>query len=185
MQKKPQHPLIDVFLKHTFTHEYSMWMHACPLHSVVCVQVYEAYGQTECTAGCTFTTPGDWTPGEPEFMQQTGKRSLSLPGSRCLFAQPQARFKGLKVVFDSHTETALDMKSLSINCEKKLCYHCCCCCSAWTRLTSKLCQWGGRTSYQPDVWLTDCHQKNKQYVRVVYSRGGWDRWREREAAGPH
>lgn len=31
----------------------------------VCVQVYEAYGQTECTAGCTFTTPGDWTPGEP------------------------------------------------------------------------------------------------------------------------
>ncbi|TKS83101.1 Long-chain-fatty-acid--CoA ligase 6 [Collichthys lucidus] len=27
------------------------------------IQVYEAYGQTECTAGCTFTTPGDWTPG--------------------------------------------------------------------------------------------------------------------------
>uniref|UniRef100_A0A8C1RID5 Long-chain-fatty-acid--CoA ligase n=1 Tax=Cyprinus carpio TaxID=7962 RepID=A0A8C1RID5_CYPCA len=30
---------------------------------VLCVQVYEAYGQTECTAGCTFTTPGDWTAG--------------------------------------------------------------------------------------------------------------------------
>lgn len=30
----------------------------------LCVQVYEAYGQTECTAGCTFTTPGDWTAGE-------------------------------------------------------------------------------------------------------------------------
>uniref|UniRef100_A0A8C5H0M7 Long-chain-fatty-acid--CoA ligase n=1 Tax=Gouania willdenowi TaxID=441366 RepID=A0A8C5H0M7_GOUWI len=29
----------------------------------VCAQVYEAYGQTECTAGCTYTTPGDWTPG--------------------------------------------------------------------------------------------------------------------------
>ncbi|XP_078202617.1 long-chain-fatty-acid--CoA ligase 5 isoform X2 [Callithrix jacchus] len=26
-------------------------------------QVYEAYGQTECTAGCTFTLPGDWTSG--------------------------------------------------------------------------------------------------------------------------
>ncbi|KAL6057034.1 hypothetical protein STEG23_034423, partial [Scotinomys teguina] len=25
--------------------------------------VYEGYGQTECTAGCTFTTPGDWTSG--------------------------------------------------------------------------------------------------------------------------
>uniref|UniRef100_A0A668AR30 Long-chain-fatty-acid--CoA ligase n=1 Tax=Myripristis murdjan TaxID=586833 RepID=A0A668AR30_9TELE len=28
-----------------------------------CYSVYEAYGQTECTAGCTFTTPGDWTSG--------------------------------------------------------------------------------------------------------------------------
>lgn len=26
-------------------------------------QIYEAYGQTECTAGCTYTTPGDWTTG--------------------------------------------------------------------------------------------------------------------------
>ncbi|NXI55145.1 ACSL6 ligase, partial [Chloroceryle aenea] len=26
-------------------------------------RVYEGYGQTECTAGCTFTTPGDWTSG--------------------------------------------------------------------------------------------------------------------------
>ncbi|XP_004680494.2 PREDICTED: long-chain-fatty-acid--CoA ligase 5 [Condylura cristata] len=25
--------------------------------------VYEAYGQTECTAGCTFTLPGDWESG--------------------------------------------------------------------------------------------------------------------------
>lgn len=25
--------------------------------------VFEAYGQTECTAGCTFTIPGDWKPG--------------------------------------------------------------------------------------------------------------------------
>lgn len=28
-----------------------------------CLKVYEGYGQTECTAGCTFTTPGDWTSG--------------------------------------------------------------------------------------------------------------------------
>uniref|UniRef100_A0A668AY75 Arachidonate--CoA ligase n=1 Tax=Myripristis murdjan TaxID=586833 RepID=A0A668AY75_9TELE len=32
-------------------------------YSVSCWFVYEAYGQTECTAGCTFTTPGDWTSG--------------------------------------------------------------------------------------------------------------------------
>ncbi|RXM97514.1 Long-chain-fatty-acid--CoA ligase 5 [Acipenser ruthenus] len=27
------------------------------------VQIFEAYGQTECTAGCTFSMPGDWTSG--------------------------------------------------------------------------------------------------------------------------
>ncbi|MBN3281942.1 ACSL5 ligase, partial [Polyodon spathula] len=26
-------------------------------------QIFEAYGQTECTAGCTFSMPGDWTSG--------------------------------------------------------------------------------------------------------------------------
>ncbi|XP_069467891.1 long-chain-fatty-acid--CoA ligase 5 [Ambystoma mexicanum] len=26
-------------------------------------QIFEAYGQTECAAGCTFSTPGDWTAG--------------------------------------------------------------------------------------------------------------------------
>uniref|UniRef100_A0A665UKY9 Long-chain-fatty-acid--CoA ligase n=1 Tax=Echeneis naucrates TaxID=173247 RepID=A0A665UKY9_ECHNA len=26
-------------------------------------QVYEGYGQTECTAGCTMSTPGDWSAG--------------------------------------------------------------------------------------------------------------------------
>ncbi|XP_006630837.3 long-chain-fatty-acid--CoA ligase 5 [Lepisosteus oculatus] len=26
-------------------------------------QIFEAYGQTECTAGCTFSMPGDWTTG--------------------------------------------------------------------------------------------------------------------------
>ncbi|KAG8537228.1 hypothetical protein GDO81_024878, partial [Engystomops pustulosus] len=26
-------------------------------------QIFEAYGQTECGAGCSFSTPGDWTAG--------------------------------------------------------------------------------------------------------------------------
>ncbi|KAM9129612.1 long-chain-fatty-acid--CoA ligase 6 isoform 3-T7 [Pangshura tecta] len=33
------------------------------LRAALGCQVYEGYGQTECTAGCTFTTPGDWTSG--------------------------------------------------------------------------------------------------------------------------
>ena len=33
--------------------------------AVFCVfaQIFEGYGQTECTAGCTFSMPGDWTAG--------------------------------------------------------------------------------------------------------------------------
>uniref|UniRef100_A0A8B9RJD4 long-chain-fatty-acid--CoA ligase n=1 Tax=Astyanax mexicanus TaxID=7994 RepID=A0A8B9RJD4_ASTMX len=34
------------------------------LRAALGCQVYEAYGQTECTAGCTYTTPGDWTSGK-------------------------------------------------------------------------------------------------------------------------
>lgn len=26
--------------------------------------IFEGYGQTECTAGCTFSMPGDWSAGE-------------------------------------------------------------------------------------------------------------------------
>ncbi|XP_007520068.1 long-chain-fatty-acid--CoA ligase 5 isoform X1 [Erinaceus europaeus] len=33
------------------------------LRAALGCQVFEAYGQTECTAGCTFTSPGDWTSG--------------------------------------------------------------------------------------------------------------------------
>ncbi|XP_074865408.1 long-chain-fatty-acid--CoA ligase 6 [Carettochelys insculpta] len=33
------------------------------LRAALGCQVYEGYGQTECTAGCTFTTPGDWASG--------------------------------------------------------------------------------------------------------------------------
>lgn len=33
------------------------------LRAALGCQIYEAYGQTECTAGCTYTTPGDWTSG--------------------------------------------------------------------------------------------------------------------------
>ncbi|XP_053306524.1 long-chain-fatty-acid--CoA ligase 5 [Spea bombifrons] len=33
------------------------------LRSALGCQIFEAYGQTECGAGCTFSTPGDWTAG--------------------------------------------------------------------------------------------------------------------------
>ncbi|XP_054647196.1 long-chain-fatty-acid--CoA ligase 1-like isoform X2 [Dunckerocampus dactyliophorus] len=33
------------------------------LRAALGCQFYEGYGQTECTAGCTMTTPGDWTAG--------------------------------------------------------------------------------------------------------------------------
>ncbi|XP_034546010.1 long-chain-fatty-acid--CoA ligase 1-like isoform X2 [Notolabrus celidotus] len=33
------------------------------LRAAVGCQFYEGYGQTECTAGCTITLPGDWTAG--------------------------------------------------------------------------------------------------------------------------
>ncbi|XP_051685146.2 long-chain-fatty-acid--CoA ligase 1-like isoform X1 [Oryctolagus cuniculus] len=29
----------------------------------ICAQFYEGYGQTECTAGCCLSVPGDWTAG--------------------------------------------------------------------------------------------------------------------------
>ncbi|XP_071267492.1 long-chain-fatty-acid--CoA ligase 1-like isoform X2 [Salvelinus alpinus] len=33
------------------------------LRAALGCQLYEGYGQTECTAGCTLTVPGDWTAG--------------------------------------------------------------------------------------------------------------------------
>uniref|UniRef100_A0A4W5JJ62 Arachidonate--CoA ligase n=1 Tax=Hucho hucho TaxID=62062 RepID=A0A4W5JJ62_9TELE len=33
------------------------------LRAALGCQLYEGYGQTECTAGCTMTVPGDWTAG--------------------------------------------------------------------------------------------------------------------------
>ncbi|XP_020022608.1 long-chain-fatty-acid--CoA ligase 5 [Castor canadensis] len=33
------------------------------LRAALGCSVFEAYGQTECTAGCTITSPGDWTTG--------------------------------------------------------------------------------------------------------------------------
>lgn len=55
-------------------------IHVCCIHS--CLKVYEAYGQTECTAGCTFTTPGDWTSGKPMFCMNinnvTTKKEINL-----------------------------------------------------------------------------------------------------------
>ncbi|NXW55993.1 ACSL5 ligase, partial [Eurystomus gularis] len=33
------------------------------LRAALGCQIFEAYGQTECSAGCTFSMPGDWTAG--------------------------------------------------------------------------------------------------------------------------
>ncbi|KGL90511.1 Long-chain-fatty-acid--CoA ligase 5 [Charadrius vociferus] len=33
------------------------------LRAALGCQIFEAYGQTECSAGCTFSMPGDWTTG--------------------------------------------------------------------------------------------------------------------------
>lgn len=68
--------------------------------SRVCSQVYEAYGQTECTAGCTFTTPGDWTSGEISSAYKTAlvlhkQKETKLP--MC--------FPALKSMNDSHRFT--------------------------------------------------------------------------------
>lgn len=47
-------------------------------------QVYEAYGQTECTAGCTFTSPGDWTSGKSSICwaggAMVGRKALTELG---------------------------------------------------------------------------------------------------------
>ena len=32
------------------------------------LQFYEGYGQTECTAGCSMSMPGDWTAGKPHSL---------------------------------------------------------------------------------------------------------------------
>lgn len=51
-------------------------------------QVFEAYGQTECTAGCTFTLPGDWTAGRVSVYWAVGavvgRRALTELGLRSL-----------------------------------------------------------------------------------------------------
>lgn len=43
-----------------------IWCHIDPVLtplSLACFQIFEAYGQTECTAACSFTIPGDWQTG--------------------------------------------------------------------------------------------------------------------------
>ncbi|POI31072.1 hypothetical protein CIB84_005177, partial [Bambusicola thoracicus] len=54
------------------------------LRAALGCQVYEGYGQTECTAGCTFTTPGDWTSGNaflpfPHYFCTQNSRGNATP----------------------------------------------------------------------------------------------------------
>lgn len=67
-----------------------------------CVQVYEAYGQTECTAGCTFTTPGDWTQGRRQWLcKHVEDRSQDRCILICLWSTEPVyvtQFKGFKVL---------------------------------------------------------------------------------------
>lgn len=48
--------------------------HGCPTLIMSCFSLtkfYEGYGQTECTAGCCLSLPGDWTAG------MVGRRAIS------------------------------------------------------------------------------------------------------------
>jgi len=52
--------------------------------------IFEGYGQTECTAGCTFSMPGDWTAGKKK-RHPTGSRfgagePRPQPVRGCLFS---------------------------------------------------------------------------------------------------
>lgn len=43
-----------------------IWCHSDPVLTplfLACFQIFEAYGQTECTAACSFTIPGDCNTG--------------------------------------------------------------------------------------------------------------------------
>lgn len=64
---------------------------SCPTLIMSCLSLtkfYEGYGQTECTAGCCLSLPGDWTAG------MVGRRAISrvsslefkggVPGNRFL-----------------------------------------------------------------------------------------------------
>lgn len=48
-------------------------------------QFYEGYGQTECTAGCTMSMPGDWTAGNTHIQALPTHRTMHT--TTCLIQQ--------------------------------------------------------------------------------------------------
>lgn len=54
--------------------------------------IFEGYGQTECTAGCTFSMPGDWSAGTPARhpnLNEVSPASVSIPrAAQWLFFYP-------------------------------------------------------------------------------------------------
>lgn len=63
-------------------------------YSSVLAQIFEAYGQTECSAGCTFSMPGDWTTG---MVAETWKLSHGCQEKVALKLRCSTAFSSMKV----------------------------------------------------------------------------------------
>lgn len=63
-------------------------------YSSFLTQIFEAYGQTECSAGCTFSMPGDWTTG---MVADTWKLSHSCQQKVALKLRCSTAFSSMKV----------------------------------------------------------------------------------------
>lgn len=48
------------------------------LRAVMGCFIFEGYGQTECTAGCTFSMPGDWSTGDAASRSLTAAANIVL-----------------------------------------------------------------------------------------------------------
>lgn len=63
-------------------------------YSSFLAQIFEAYGQTECSAGSTFSMPGDWTTG---MGAETWKVSQSRPHKGALNTRCSTAFSLMKI----------------------------------------------------------------------------------------